>query len=106
MKYEKNKFSSTLYYIYTINKDANYLDSYNNKPALIEINFETKIIRKTWFNDGVNHNVYGPAIITHKFNNKNVNSQSYFINGVLLSKEEWERHPEVIEHRIKELLNS
>lgn len=44
------------------------------------------------------HNLDGPALITSKENSY------YYIDGVEFIKEDWEKHPKVIEHRIKKIM--
>lgn len=106
MKYIKSvSTKENVEYLYTKNEN-NLIHSYNNKPAMIIIDFELKTIRKVWYCDGTLHNMNGPAIIVYDFNNKEIKKTAYYLNDKFFNKEEWENHPEMIEYRIKKLLNS
>ncbi len=82
------------------------IHSYNNKPCFICVSFSNKTIVKYWKNNGVYHNLTGPAFLVYNFNNKKPRGENYYINGILYPKEKWEKHPEVIKYKIKQLINN
>lgn len=54
-----------------------------------------------WYDQGdVFHNLAGPALMS-----RHGDTKSYFINGENYSKEDWQKHPAVIEYQLVRCLN-
>jgi hypothetical protein len=70
------------------------LHSYNDKSSICWEGGD-----KYWHQNGQLHRLTGPAVINYD------GWQAYFINGVSMSKEEWENHPERKKYKLQQVLN-
>lgn len=105
MKYKKIKINHTTN-LTTGGDTIDTLQSYNDKPSWINVRKLDKMIDMTWHKQGQWHRLSGPARVFKLFNKKEPLFVEYFVNGEGLSKEAWEKHPEVIEYKIKTLINN
>lgn len=74
---------------------GNFNCNYNNLTSLE--GGPKKVYGNYWCNNNKLHDFEKPFKLANE-------DEQYFINGEQLTKEAWEKHPLVIEHKIKELL--